>query len=35
MPRFGADYAANTEWLGLEFLTGLGLQRGETLEGAD
>ena len=33
--RFGADYAADPQWLGLDLAIGFGLQRGETLEGAD
>ena len=32
--RFGADYAADPQWLGLDLAIGFGLQRGETLEGA-
>ena len=33
--RFGTDYAARPKWLGFELSIGLGLQRGETREGAD
>ena len=33
--RFGTDYAANAKWLGAELSIGLGVQRGETREGAD